>query len=158
MPLDRVNGEVIEGLEASLHIVVPHRYLAAMSGVQVEFDAPGKFRPIKKQRQIFTDAAAIAAEAFQKAGAMLPTTLMTSSLRTANLPGVNALSSIGLDESGVLVQVYPFDGKIAVIFCRKIGQVEGEPKDHYVTRQYDVPRAVIESLLNAAGKKMPQLH
>lgn len=158
MPLDRANGEVIEGLEASLHIVIPHRYLAAMTNVQVEFERPGKFRPVKGQRQIFTDAAAIAAEAFQKAGAILPTTLMPGALRTASLSGVAALSTIGLDESGVLVQVYPFDAKIAVVFCRKIGRPDGAPEDHYVTRQYDVPREVIEALLNAAGKKMPRLN
>jgi hypothetical protein len=160
MPLDRVNGEVIEGLAGSMHVVVDYRHLAAMSNVEVEFDAPGKFRPVKKRRQIFDDAAAIAAEAFQKAGAVLPVTLMPGTLRTSTLPGVATLSAIGLDPSGVLVQVYPVERKVAVVFCRRIGAPDatGERQEFYVTREYDVPRPVIESLLAAAGKRMPALN
>ena len=158
MSLDRTNGEVIDGLAASIHIVVDYRHLAAMSNVLVEYKAPGKFRPITRQRQIFTDAVAMAAEAFAKEGAVLPATLMPGALRTSNLAGVNSLASLGLDESGVLVQVYPYDGKVAVIFCRRIGRADGEPQDYYVTREYDLPKPAMEALLAAAGKRMPRLN
>lgn len=134
MPLDRVNGEVLDGLAGSMHVVVDARSLSEMTNLLVAYQAPGKFRSVTRHRPLFDDAVAHAIQAFADAGAMRP---------------------IRFDETSVLVQVYPHDNKLAVVFQRQIG-LESEPR--YVTRQYDVPRAVIETLLNAAGKKMPSLH
>ena len=127
MPLDRINGEVLDGLPASMHIVIETRHLAAMDNVLVEYQAPGKFRSTTKRRPIFDDAVAYAIDGFAAAGAMLP---------------------VLLDESGILVQVYPKEGKVAVVFLRSIAG-----KEHFVVRDYDLPPPVMQALLATTGKK-----
>jgi hypothetical protein len=131
MPLDRVNGEVLEGLPASMHVVIDHRHLAEMNNLLVEYDIPGKFRARKGKRPLFDDALSIARARFIEAGALLP---------------------VSFDESSILVQVYPKELKLAVVVCRPIAG-----KEHFVVRDYELPRPVIQSLINAAGKK-PREH
>ena len=126
MPLDRTNGEVLDGLPASMHIVVAARELANLSNVLTPYTVKSKFRTIQKVRPVFDDAVAHALEAFKAAG---------------------ALSPVRFDEDSVLVQVYPKDRKVAVIFQRTIAG-----KDHYLTRIYDLPPPVIESLLATVPK------
>ena len=131
MSLDRTNGEVLDGLPASLHVVVDPRHLAGMSNLLVEYKVPGKFRATTKRRPLYDDAMTIARERFAEAGALLP---------------------IGLDATGVLVQVYPKESKVAVVVARSIAG-----KEHFVVRDYDLPKVVIDSLLSAAGKR-PREH
>jgi hypothetical protein len=127
MPLDRKNGEVLDGLPASMHVVIDHRHLAAMNNLLVEYEAPGKFRAIKKHRPLFDDAMAIAQQRFAEAGALLP---------------------VVIDESGILVQVYPKENKVAVIVMRTIAGQE-----RFVARDYDLPPSVIKSLLATTKQK-----
>ena len=136
MPLDRHNGEVLDGLPASLHIVIEPRHLANMTNYITEYEPKtAKFRrrnARKPTRSVFDDAVAHAVEAFKAKGALFP---------------------VRFDETSVLVQVYPKERTTAVVFQRDIA---GET--HYVTRIYPAPQPVIESLLTAAGKKMPHTH
>lgn len=137
MPLDRTNGEVLQGLQASAHVVIDYRHLAALTNVQVAYEGTTKkFRTkanlSKSQRPIFEDAMAIAAERFAEKGALLP---------------------VVFDPTSVLVQVYPRERKVAVIVQRRIA---GE--EFYVTRDYELPYAVIRHLLEAAGKQAPALN
>ena len=133
MPFDRSNGEVLDGLPASVHVVVDYRPLAAMTNLLVEYQVPNKkFGITTRKRPLFDDVMAIAACCFAEAGALLPITF---------------------DEGAVLVQVYPKESKVAVVVQRKIA---GE--DHYVTRDYDLPRSVIQHLLVSSGKAMPIAH
>ena len=133
MPLDRINGEVLDGLNASMHIVIEPRHLAAMTRYTTTYKIKNKkFGWRDARRPVFDDAVAHAVDAFKDAGALFP---------------------VRFDETAVLVQVYPKDHKVAVIVQRKIIN-----DDHYVTRIYDAPRPVVESLLAAAGKKMPAQH
>lgn len=132
MPFDSINGEVIEGLDASAHVVVDWRRLAEMGNLLVEHKTKPKFRVITERRPLFADAWAHAADAFARAGALLP---------------------IVFDPSGVMAQVYPKERKVAVIFQRKIA--DGW---QYVTRFYDLPYMVIQQLLEASGKAPPTQH
>jgi hypothetical protein len=130
MSFDRTHGEALDGLERSLHVVVPARLLASMDNLKTPYKIPGKFRARIGTRPIFDDAVANAIEAFAEAGALRP---------------------IRFDEDDVLVQVYPKDSKVAIMFQRRIVD-----KDHYVTRLYDLPQPVLDDLLKAAGGKTAQ--
>lgn len=121
---------MLEGLPASMHVVVAARHLAEMTNVLAEYQIRHGMRTITKRRPIFEDAMAIARERFAEAGALLP---------------------VILDESGTLVQVYPKELKVAVIVMRPIAG-----KEHFVVRDYDLPKPAIDALLNAAGKKLTQ--
>ena len=132
MPLDHLNGEVLDGLPASMHIVVPPREFAAMSNLMVEYQHKRKFGTVTKRRPLFDDAVAYAIEGFAAKGALRP---------------------ICISEDDVLVQVYPNDLKVSVIFQRKIAT-----EIYYVTRYYDLPRPIIQNLLANAGKNMPSAH
>lgn len=127
MPLDRGIGEVLEGLPASMHVVVEPRHLASMSNLMVPYLEKRKFRSVEKVRPLFDDAVAYAIDAFANAGALRP---------------------IKFDETSVLCQVYPKDFKVAIVFQR---DVAGETR--YVSRIYDLPPVVIDSLLATTGKK-----
>ena len=126
MSLDRANGEVLDGLPASMYVRVEARELANLTNVKTECKIKKKFGFRTAQRPIFDDAVAFAIEGFASAGALRP---------------------IRFDEDDVLVQVYPKDMKVAVIFQRRVA---GE--DWYVSRVYDLPKPVIESLLEKSGK------
>ena len=135
MPLDKQHGEVLDGFDGSAHIVIPHRHLAEMTNLLVPYMKPGtgKFkRPKEAVRPLFDDAMATAAQRFAEAGALLPLTH---------------------DESAILCQVYPKDGKLAIIVTR---QIKGE--DYFVTRTYDLPQPIIEALLANAGKRTIREH
>lgn len=130
MPLDQINGEVLDGLPVTRHIPIPARLLADLSNLRTEYTPPTtKFvhaRMRKATRPVFDDAVANAIAAFAAKGALRP---------------------IRFDEDDVLVQVYPHDFKVAVIFQRKIaGQV------HYATSYYDLPKPVLDTLLQGAGR------
>ena len=128
MPLDRVSGEVIEGFAGSMHVVIAPRLLAEMTNLKTEYQVKSKFRTITKQRAVFDDAVAHALDAFAAEGALRP---------------------IRFDETSVLVQVYPKERKVAVLFQRMIAG-----KEFFVTRVYDLPQPVMESLLSASGKSV----
>ena len=128
MPLDRVHGEVLEGLPASMHVVVNPRHLANMSNLLVPYLKKKKFGNEEKVRPLFDDAVQHAIDAFKAAG---------------------ALSPVRFDEDDVSIQVYPKDNKVVVLFQRKINGV-----DQYVTRIYDLPPSVIQALLSTAGAKI----
>ena len=134
MPLDRINGEVLDGLQASLHVVVEPRHVAAMNTLVVPYKTKNKkFGHTTRRRPLFDDAVAHAVEAFKDAGALFP---------------------VRFDETALLCQVYPKERIVTVTFQRKIA---GE--DHYVTRTYEqIPGSAIEALLAAAGKTMPRSH
>jgi hypothetical protein len=128
MPLDRVNGEVIDGFAGSLHVVIEPRLLASMDNLKTEYQVKSRFRVMTKRRSVFDDAVAHAIEAFSAEGAMRP---------------------IRIDETSVLVQVYPKERKIAVMFQRMIAG-----KEYFVTRFYDLPQPVLDTLLMASGKRV----
>ena len=134
MPLDRINGEVLDGLQASLHVVVAPRHVAAMNTLQVSYKTKNKkFGWTTRHRPLFDDAVAYAVDGFKDAGALFP---------------------VRFDETCVLCQVYPKERAVTVTFQRKIVD-----QDHYVTRVYEqIPKSAIESLLAAAGKTMPAQH
>ena len=138
MPLDRSNGEVLDGLKASTHVTIPPRLLAELSNYRTEYQPkarPGKFISAsakKLSRSVFDDAVAKAIDAFAAKGAMRP---------------------IRFDEDDVLVQVYPGDMKVAVIFQRAIAGVV-----HYAPLYYELPKPILDSLLSAAGKRVPSQH
>lgn len=125
MPLNRETGERLEGLEGQ-HIVIDYRKLAGMTNLLTEYKVKKKFGYAKKMRTLFDDAVAHAVEAFKEAGALYP---------------------VRIDDEDVLVQVYPSEFVVAVIFQRKIAG-----NDHYVTRTYDLPPPVISDLVE--GKKV----
>ena len=127
MPLDRVNGEVLDGLPASMHIVVNARHLASLSQLTTTYKIKNKkFGYRSARRPVFDDAVAHALEAFKAAGALFP---------------------VRFDEDDVLVQVYPKDFKVAIVFQRRIAGA-----DQYVSRVYDLPAPVMSSLLATTGK------
>lgn len=128
MPLDRVHGEVLEGLPASMHVVVSPRHLADMNNLLVPYLKKKKFGHEEKVRPLFDDAVQHALDAFKAAG---------------------ALSPVRFDEDDCLVQVYPKEGLVAVIFQRMI---VGETK--YVIRTYPLPEPVIQSLLANSGQSI----
>jgi len=125
MPLDRVNGERIEGMNGP-SIPVDARKLAEMTNLVTEYKVKAKFNYRTKKRPIFDDAVAHAIDAFKEAGALYP---------------------VRFDEDDVLVQVHPAEKKVSVMFQRKIAG-----HDYYVTRLYDLPTPVMESLLE--GKRV----
>ena len=122
MSLDRENGEVLDGFVGSMHVVIDARRLAEMSNYKTVYQAPSKFGTLTKHRPVFNDAVAHAIEAFAAAGAIRP---------------------IRFDETSVLVQVYPKEKKVAVLFQRAIAG-----KEYYVTRFYELPKPVLDSLLD----------
>lgn len=126
--LDRARGEVVQGLDGPYYIV-PLSAVADMN-LLTKYDVPGKFRAQGAKvarRHIIEDALAIAADAFEAAGAMLP---------------------IAYDESSLLIQAYPTLNKLAVVVGRSVA---GEAR--YVTRIYDLPHAAIRQLLDNADIK-----
>lgn len=125
MALDRANGEVIDGFSGSMHVVISPRVLANMSNLLTTYEEKSKFRTVTKRRPVFDDAVAHAVEAFAAAGALRP---------------------IRIDEGSVLVQVYPKEKKVAVLFQRFIAGTE-----RFVTRTYDLPQPVLDELLESAG-------
>jgi hypothetical protein len=131
MPLDRANGEVLGGLNASQHIVVPPRHLAALTRYRTEYAPKAKFvtaRARKPSRPVFEDAVANAIEAFAAKGALRP---------------------IRFDDEDVLVQVFPKDLKLAVVFQRRIAGTV-----YYAPSYYDCPKPVLDALVAAAGKSV----
>lgn len=134
-PLDRVNGEVLDGLDASMHVVVEPRCLAEMTNLTTAYQQKRRFGSITKHRPVFDDAVVYAIEAFAAAGALRP---------------------IRFNEGSVLVQVYPKERKIAVVFQRAIA---AEAEVRFVTRIYHgIPQVVIDSLLTNSGKQVPKEH
>lgn len=123
MPLDRENGEKIEGLDG-LHVVVPTNALSEMTNLLTE--TPTKGGVLKQP--VFEDAAARARQAFAKAGSLIS-------------------PSRSFDDEDILVQVYPSDSRVVVIFQRKVAAEE-----MFFWRSYDLPRPVVEALLERAGK------
>lgn len=115
-----------------MHVVIPPRELASMTNLLVEYQAKKKFGTVTKRRPLFDDAVAFAIDGFASAGALRP---------------------IRINEDDVLVQVYPRDLKVSVIFQRKIVH-----ETYYVTRYYDLPRPIIQNLIANAGKSMPSAH
>jgi hypothetical protein len=104
-----------------------------MTNLVTAYQEKRRFGSITKHRPIFDDAVAYAIEGFAAAGAMRP---------------------IRFSEDSVLVQVYPKERKIAIVFQRAIA-VEVK----FVTRVYHgIPQSAIDSLLTNAGKKMPREH
>lgn len=131
--LDRARGEVVQGLDGPFY-VVPLAAVADMN-LLAEYDVPGKFRAQgarRARRHIIEDALAIAADAFQAAGALMP---------------------IVFDESHMLIQAYPTLGKLSVVIGRPVA---GEAR--YVTRIYDLPYAAIRQLLDNADIKHEDDH
>lgn len=128
MPLDRENGEKIEGLEG-FHVVVQTSVLSEMTNLLTETPTNGG---VLKQ-PVFEDAAAHARQAFAKAGSLI------NPSRT-------------FDDEDVLVQVYPNESRVVVLFQRKVAS-----KEMFFWRSYDLPRPVVESLLERAGKAQ-QVH
>jgi hypothetical protein len=125
MPLNRESGERLEGLNGQ-HIVIDYHRLAEMTNLLTEYKVKKKFGYATKQRTLFDDAVAHAVDAFKEAGALYP---------------------VRIDDEDVLVQVYPSERVVAVLFQRKIAG-----NDHYVTRLYDLPPPIIKDLLE--GKKV----
>ena len=132
MPLDKANGETLDEFAGSMHVVIPHSHLAEMTNLLVPYMKPGKFRAKEAVRPLFEDAMDNAARRFREKGALYP---------------------IIHDESSILVQIYPKESKVAVIVARLIAGAE-----HFVTREYDLPRAVIDGLLAKSGKRVPREH
>ena len=135
MPLDRDNGEHLAGLNASGHVVIEPRLLAQLTNYRTEYAPAKKFITANMQkptRAVFDDAVANAIEAFAAKGALRP---------------------IRFDEDDVVVQVYPRDLKVAVIFQRSIAGTV-----HYAPSYYDCPKPVLDALLEAAGKRVPSEH
>ena len=136
MPLDRVNGEVLDGLMAGAHVIIQPRHLAALSNYRCEY-APKQAKFVaasrkKPSRPVFDDAVANAIHAFKAKGALAP---------------------VRFGEDDVVVQVYPKDLKLAVIFQRSIAGAV-----HYAPSYYDLPKPVLDALLAAAGKRVPSEH
>jgi hypothetical protein len=135
MPLDRHNGEVLDGLMAGAHVVIEARHLASLSNYHTEYQGKHKFIAAstkKPTRPVFDDAVANAIAAFADKGALHP---------------------VRFNEDDVVVQVYPKDLKVAVIFQRAIaGEV------HYAPSYYDLPKPVLDALLEASGKRVPSEH
>jgi hypothetical protein len=125
MPLNRDLGERLEGLNGP-HIVIDYRKLAGMTNLLTEYKVKKKFGYATKQRTLFDDAVAHAVDAFKEAGALYP---------------------VRIDDEDVLVQVYPSERVVAVVFQRKIAGSE-----YFVSRTYDLPPPVINDLLD--GKKV----
>jgi hypothetical protein len=125
MPLNRDLGERLEGLNGP-HIVIDYRKLAGMTNLLTEYKVKKKFGYATKQRTLFDDAVAHAVDAFKEAGALYP---------------------VRIDDEDVLVQVYPSERVVAVVFQRKIAGNE-----YFVSRTYDLPPPVISDLLD--GKKV----
>lgn len=132
MPLDKEKGEVLDGLEGKPYVVIPHAALADMTQVLVPYLKPGKFRPKEALRPLFEDAMANARERFAEAGALLP---------------------IAMDESAILCQLYPEHGKVAVVVARLIAGAE-----HFVVRDYELPKPVIKVLLGQSDKRSIRAH
>jgi hypothetical protein len=118
-------GERLDGLDGPF-VPIDYRRLAAMTNLQTEYKVKKKFGYATKTRTLFDDAVAHAVDAFKEAGALYP---------------------VRIDDEDVLVQVYPSDRVVAVLFQRKIAGQE-----YFVTRTYDLPPPVISDLLD--GKKV----
>lgn len=136
MPLDRINGEVLDGLPPSPHIALDFKHLAALSNYTTSYEDAPKFKLpgaeyAKKKRPVYEDALARAEAAFLAKGALAP---------------------IRFDNSGILVQVYPKLDMLFVIFMRPIAGVE----HFHVSDPYHAPPPLVLSLLAEAGKKMPK--
>lgn len=128
MPLDRRNGETLDGFDGSMHIVIEPRILAEMNNLLTEYQVRKKFRTTTGRRPIFDDAVARAIDCFAAAGALRP---------------------IRFTEDDVLVQVYPKERKAAVLFQRRIAG-----REFFFWYSYDIPEVVIGSLLDAARKQV----
>lgn len=131
MPLDRVNGEHLGGLKASGHVVIHPRVVANLTNYRTQYAPKRKFVTAsqkKLQRPVFDDAVANAIEAFAAKGALRP---------------------IRFDEDDVLVQVYPHDLKLAIVFQRSIAGVV-----YYSRSYYDLPKPVLDALVATTGKSI----
>jgi hypothetical protein len=158
MPLDRVNGEIIDDRKrdpathevagpgvlygAKFEVIEPEHLFS--HDIRVEYEPAGaKFRSRTKRktgyRHIGEDVAALAGQHFVDLGAVVP------------------IRGLRFDDDDFLVQVYPDLLKVAVLVQRMIG---GEEK--MVTLVYPPegvwPPALITSLLEAAGKRVPARH
>lgn len=118
MTLNR-SGEHLEGLGHRFR-VVPAAKWRDLTGIEIEYEVPGKFRATKKRRSIYEDALVYARDAFARAGALLP---------------------IILDDSSIQVQEYPEQGVVAIIVSRNIA---GEEK--LVWRKYTLTDDVLQWL------------
>ena len=117
------NGETLAGFEGKPYVVIEPRALADLDNLKTKYQVRSKFRVQTKVRSVFDDAVAGAIEAFAAEGAIRP---------------------IRFDESSVLVQVYPTEKKVAVVFQRMIAG-----KEYFFTRSYDLPPPVLDGLLGA---------
>jgi hypothetical protein len=135
MPLDRTNGEVLDGLPPSPHITFDFKHLASLSNYTTSYEDAPKFKlpgvNYTKKRPVYEDALAKAEAAFLASGALAP---------------------VRFDNSGILVQVYPKLDMLFVIFMRRVA---GEERYH-VSDPYHAPLPIVLSLLSAAGRKMPK--
>jgi hypothetical protein len=137
MPLDRENGERFENLKAGMHVVIEPRILANMTGYKSEYTPKRNFMTADRAKEkielpVFDVAVKQAIDAFKEEGALFP---------------------VRFDEDDVLVQVYPKDMKLAVSFQRRIAG-----KVRYSNSFFDLPKPVLDQLLEAAGKRVPAEH
>jgi len=124
MALNRDCGERIEGMSDKFRIA-PLAKWRDLTGIQVPYQIPGKFRPRTATRPMYEDAVETAREAFAGAGALMP---------------------VVINESDVLVQEYPDEKAVVFVFYRKVA---GE--DKFVTRRYDLDEKLI-GFLKTAGR------
>jgi hypothetical protein len=139
VPLDRLNGEVLDGLPPSPHIAIDPRHLAALSNYTTSYRPKRKFYTAAQRREIakrpvWEDAIANAEAAFLAKGALAPVRFDV--------------------ESGIIVQAYPRLDMLFVICNRKIAGTDY----YHVSDPYHMPRPVFETLMSAAGRKLPKEH
>ena len=111
------------GFEGKPYVLIEPRALANLDNLKTKYQVRSQFRVQTKVRSVFDDAVAGAIEAFAAQGAIRP---------------------IRFDEESVLVQVYPTEKKVAVVFQRMVAG-----KEYFFTRSYDLPQPVLESLLGS---------
>lgn len=124
MPLNRDAGERIEGMPDKFRIA-PLAKWRELTGIQVPYQVPTKFRPKTAYRPMVDDAFETAAKAFADAGALIP---------------------VVINESDVLVQEYPDERVVVFVFRRVIAGQE-----MFVTRRYDLDERLI-GFLRTTGR------
>lgn len=124
MPLNRDAGERIEGMSDKFRIA-PLAKWRELTGIQVPYQVPTKFRPKTAYRPMVDDAFETARKAFADAGALVP---------------------VVINENDVLVQEYPDERAVVFVFRRVIAGQE-----MFVTRKYDLDDKLI-GFLKTTGR------